>query len=63
MAAAADLEEKLPTCQNYNEVQALISSVLFIGFNISSDNEMYFQANPLLANTANMKDVEILFTG
>ena len=63
MATAADLEEKLPTCQTYKEIEALISSVLFIGHNITMDNEMLFQENSLLANTTNMEDVEILFTG
>ena len=63
MAAAVDLEEKLPNCQNYKEIKALISSVLFIGYNITTDNELCFQGNPLLANTTNMEDVEILFTG
>ena len=63
MAAAVELEEKLPTCQTYKEIEALISSVQFLGYNITKDNEIYSQANPLLVNTGNMEDVEILFTG
>lgn len=63
MASAADEEKQLPSCQNDRRVEELISSVKFVGYNINTDNEMFFKTNPLLGSIKNMQDVKILFTG
>lgn len=54
MASAADEEKQLPSCQNDRRVEELISSVKFIGYNINTDNEMFFKTNPLLGSIKNM---------
>ena len=63
MVSAADDERQLPSCQNDKIVEDLISSVLFIGYNINPENEKFFHTNPLLGSLANMEDVRIFFTG
>ena len=40
-----------------------ISLVKFIGYNINTENEKFFQTNPLFGGRAEMQDLEILFSG
>lgn len=60
MACSGDPENQSDPLE---EIQKLMSSVTFIGYNINAGHEEFFQTNLLLGDTRDMNDVKTVFTG